>query len=277
MKIGVFDSGLGGLTILKSVMQALPQYNYIYLGDTKHMPYGSRTQSDIYRLTRDAVDFLFAKDCVLVILACNTASARALRKLQRTWLPKHYPNRRVLGVIVPTVEATIGVTRVGVLATPATVKSGVYGKEFKKINPKAKVWTRQSKVLAGLIDAGKRELAQLELARCIENLRKDGAREVLLACTHYALLKDYARKKFKQLKIISQDEIVPRKLKDYLRRHRGIAGVLGKQQQREYILTKRTPAFRKEIEQFSEDPRLRGKDFTVKTIKVESVIHKKSA
>src|SRR5437016_1812863 len=123
MKIGVFDSGVGGLIILKSIVQRLPEYDYVYLGDTKHVPYGPRSQDEIYRLTRRAVEFLFENDCQLIIIACNTSSSRALRKLQRQYLPKHYPDRRILGVIVPTIETAARHNRIGLIATKATVSS----------------------------------------------------------------------------------------------------------------------------------------------------------
>src|ERR1700722_1467195 len=105
MKIGIFDSGLGGLGVSKAIMAKLPKYDYVYLGDTKNLPYGNKSQSQIFSLTTKALRFLFAQDCKLVIIACNTSSAKALRKIQREFLPKYFPDRKVLGVIVPTIEA----------------------------------------------------------------------------------------------------------------------------------------------------------------------------
>src|SRR5436305_6294850 len=111
MKIGIFDSGLGGLGVGLRVMDALPEYDYIYLGDTQRVPYGNRSQESIYRFTREAVDYLFAQDCLLVILACNTASAEALRRIQQEHLPAHFPDRKVLGVLIPAAEAAAGAGR----------------------------------------------------------------------------------------------------------------------------------------------------------------------
>lgn len=138
MKIGIFDSGLGGLFVLRSIQRVLPQYDYVYLGDTKRVPYGGRSQETIYRFTKQAVEYLFRRGCIVIILACNTASARALRKLQREYLPKYYPNRRVLGVIIPTVEAALkhSSKTVGVLATESTVESGAYIREIKSVTVK---------------------------------------------------------------------------------------------------------------------------------------------
>ena len=129
MKIGIFDSGLGGLFVTKALVKKLPQYDYIYLGDTQRLPYGNRSHETIYRFLEEAVDYLFAHDCELIIVACNTASAEALRRIQREYLPARYPKRRVLGMIVPTAEAALKngrARRVGVLATQGTVDSGAY-------------------------------------------------------------------------------------------------------------------------------------------------------
>src|SRR4030043_1279747 len=128
MKIGVFDSGLGGLIILKEIIKKLPQYDYIYLGDNARTPFGNRSQEIIYKFTEQAVDFLFKQDCELIIIACNTASAKALRQLQQEWLPQNYPDRRVLGVIRPVVEKAIEVAKkkIGVIGTKGTVNSQAY-------------------------------------------------------------------------------------------------------------------------------------------------------
>lgn len=130
MQIGVFDSGLGGLAIAHAIIERLPQYDYLYLGDTKRVPYGGRSQETIHQFTSEALNFLFAHDCQLVILACNTASAEALRKSQQEYLPAFYPDRRVLGMIIPAAEAVAGYDRVGVLATVSTCESGAYQREI---------------------------------------------------------------------------------------------------------------------------------------------------
>src|SRR3989338_4317927 len=132
--IGVFDSGFGGLTIFKHIARALPAYDFVYLGDNARAPYGNRSQETIYAFTVEAVDWLFKQGCTLVILACNTASSEALRKLQQEWLPKHYPDRRVLGVIRPLAEEASKISRfgrIGVVGTKATIESGAYKRELK--------------------------------------------------------------------------------------------------------------------------------------------------
>ena len=138
--IGIFDSGFGGLTVFKEIKKALPDYSYIYLGDSLRAPYGGRSQEAVCKFTQEAVDYLFKQGCQLIIIACNTASCEALRKLQQEWLPNNYPNRRILGVIRPVVEEAVKVSklgRIGVVGTIATIKSETYIKELK--NKKADV------------------------------------------------------------------------------------------------------------------------------------------
>src|SRR5690349_1406084 len=126
MKIGIFDSGLGGLVIAKSIMSELPQYDLVYLGDVARLPYGDKTERQIYQYTTRAVDFLCREGCALITFACNTASANALRKIQRVYLPRHYPNLRVLGVIIPTAEQAAKQNKVGVIGTASTIRSKAY-------------------------------------------------------------------------------------------------------------------------------------------------------
>ena len=135
--IGVFDSGLGGLTIFKEIERLLPAYDYIYLGDNARAPYGDHSQETILKYTKEALVYLFEQGCILVILACNTASAEALRNVQQEWLPKHYPGRNALGVIIPVAEEAARVTKnktIGVIATRATIVSHAYRRELKKLN-----------------------------------------------------------------------------------------------------------------------------------------------
>ena len=136
--IGVFDSGLGGLTVLKYFLRDLPGYNYMYLGDSARLPYGEKSAGTIYEYTREAVDFLFAAGCNLIIIACNTASAQALRRLQQQYLPLAYPKRRVLGVIRPLAEKIVNqpkIKTIGVIGTKATINSHAYKTEIQKLNP----------------------------------------------------------------------------------------------------------------------------------------------
>ncbi|MBI2459239.1 MAG: aspartate/glutamate racemase family protein, partial [Parcubacteria group bacterium] len=136
MSIGVFDSGFGGLTVLKEFLRVLPAYDYIYLGDNARAPYGNKSDQVLYDYTGQAVDFLFKQDCEVIVIACHTASARALRMVQQEYLPAYYPDKRVLGVVVPLVEAAVKLSRarkLGVIGTRATISSGVYKKELEKL------------------------------------------------------------------------------------------------------------------------------------------------
>ncbi|OGE80190.1 MAG: glutamate racemase [Candidatus Doudnabacteria bacterium RIFCSPHIGHO2_01_FULL_45_18] len=247
MKIGVFDSGLGGLFLLRSMLSSkkLRKYDFVFLGDTKHLPYGNKSQKQIYALTANAVKFLFEQGCLLVIVACNTASAQALRKIQRDYLPKYYANRKVLGVIRPTVELIRG-GDVCILATNGTVKAQAYTKELKKLNPKLKVSEIAAPELVQLIENV--QLAKLKLAveTYSDLIKSKNVKNLILGCTHYALIKDkFSRKIGKGIKVISQDEIVPKKLADYLSRHEEIASKLSKKQQRKFYVTRLDQNFSK--------------------------------
>jgi glutamate racemase len=153
-KIGVFDSGLGGLYIGRAIRAALPAYDYVYLGDTLHVPYGRRSDAVIYYLCTRAMTYQFERGCDLVIMACNTASASALRRLQQEWLPAHAPDKRILGVVVPTLETALdhGTTRIGLLATQRTVASRIYEAELQKINPAVKLFAQAAPLLVPLIE-----------------------------------------------------------------------------------------------------------------------------
>ena len=155
--IGIFDSGFGGLTILKGFLDRLPKYDYLYLGDSARTPYGNKSLKIVYEYTRQAVDFLFGRGAGLIILACNTASAKALRKIQQEWLPIHYPERRVLGVVIPLAEAAIEATRwgrIGVIGTRATIESMVYEQELHKLIPDIKACCQPCPLLVPLVEEG---------------------------------------------------------------------------------------------------------------------------
>ncbi len=231
MKIGIFDSGLGGLVILRAIRKTLPQYDYVYFGDTKRLPYGKRSQAEIYRFTKQGVKFLFEQDCGLVILACNTASSQALRKIQREFLPKYDPDKKVLGVIIPTAEeVTSGrFHRVGILATIATVKSKAYLKELKKLNKNLTVIQQAAPLLVPLIEANRKkkidQILRLYLRKIIE--KKVGA--VILACTHYPLVSGEIKKILPHgTAVLGQDKIIPKKLKEYLKHHSEIVKKLSR-------------------------------------------------
>jgi glutamate racemase len=245
MQIGVFDSGLGGLLITHSIIQALPEYDYLYLGDTARVPYGSRSQEVIYRFTEEAVDYLFLQGCQLIIVACNTASAEALRRIQQEYLPRRYPTRRVLGVLIPAVEDTVTITktgRIGVLATQGTVRSGAFVREITKLKPDAYITQQPAPLLVPLIEMGGVKFAKPILEEYLAPLRDDRIDCLMLGCTHYPILKDLITKLLgPAIRVIDQNEIVPRKLADYLRRHPEIETKLTKDRRRTFIVTDLTP------------------------------------
>jgi glutamate racemase len=220
-KIGVFDSGLGGLFIADSLRKRLPAYDYLYLGDTLHLPYGRRSDEAIYDLSEKAMRYLFAQGCDLVVMACNTASAAALRKLQQGFLAREFPDKRILGVVVPTLEVAIeqGAHKIGLLATQRTVHSGIYEIELKKINPAVELVAVASPLLVPLIEDGGEQYLDTVLRDYLEPMKKAKVQGLILGCTHYVAVKDRAKKLLGDVALISQDEIIPEKLEDYLNRH----------------------------------------------------------
>jgi glutamate racemase len=246
MKIGFFDSGLGGLTILKSVARELPAYDYSYHGDTANLPYGDRSEEEIYSLTKEGVKSLFEKDCLLVIIACNTASAETLRKLQDTWLPHAYPDRRILGVIVPTVEEVLksAVQTVALLATKRTVDSDKYLVELHNRSSKKVVLSQvATPELVPFIELNELEAATSAAIKRIDT--EAGESEgVILGCTHYTQIKDQLRCHYSDKKIFfSQDEIIPKKLFAYLENHPEIESRLTKTGERSIHLTQHRPDY----------------------------------
>ena len=225
--IGVFDSGYGGLTILSKIREALPQYDYIYLGDNARTPYGSRSFEIVYEFTRQAVCKLFEMGCPLVILACNTASAKALRSIQQHDLPRLDPARRVLGVIRPTVESIGAVTRsrhVGVLATAGTIKSESYPLEIHKLFPDITIYGQACPLRVPLVENGEAQGpgADYFVQKYIgELLQKDDRIDtVILGCTHYPLLLPKIRRYMPAgINVVPQGELVADSLKNYLSRH----------------------------------------------------------
>jgi glutamate racemase len=220
MKIGIFDSGLGGLLVLKRIAQELPEYDYIYLGDTARVPYGDKSPEAIYLFTEQAVDWLFNQGCELIIVACNTASAQALRKIQQCFLPGQYDDRRVLGVIIPTVEmiAKAPHPRIGVLATSATVKSQVYELELKKLLPDAQVFQQAAPMLVPLIEQGELAEAEREALNYIKPLLEQDIQTLILGCTHYELLAPKLRQDLPKLP--QHDRLDRRDLQPHIPAHR---------------------------------------------------------
>lgn len=225
--IGVFDSGYGGLTILNQIRQVLPEYDYIYLGDNARTPYGTRSFEIVYEFTLQAVNKLFEMGCHLVILACNTASAKALRSIQINDLPNIDPNRRVLGVIRPTVESIGSITQskhVGVLATSGTINSGSYPLEIHKLYPEIVVSGEACPMWVPLVENKEYDSpgADYFVKKHIENLIKKDTEidTIILGCTHYPLLLTKINQYLpKGITVVSQGEYVAESLKSYLRRH----------------------------------------------------------
>lgn len=247
--IGVFDSGFGGLTILRGLTKELPEYDYIYLGDTARTPYGSRSEDVIYEFTRQAVDFLFGKGCDLVILACNTASSEALRRIQKNHLPKFHPDKKVLGVIIPAAESAAEKTdsrRIGVIATEQTVASQAFVREIQKLDPKVSVFQNSCPLLVPIVEAGEErsDIAALALRKYLSPLLKKNIDTLILGCTHYGILGKKIRTIIgPDIAVISEASVVPQKLRHYLKRHPEIEKILGKHHARTFYSTDLTEKF----------------------------------
>lgn len=247
--IGVFDSGFGGINILKGIVKELPSYNYLYLGDTARTPYGTRSKEVVYEFTKQAVDFMFKKDCELIILACNTASSEALRKIQQEYLPKFYPNKKVLGVLIPGVEEAIIKTKknkIGVIATQGTIKSGAFLRELKKLNKKVKIFQNACPLLVPIIEAGEQnsKITEIVLEKYLKPLKQKNIDTLILGCTHYGIIENKIKKIMgKNTYIISESKIIPKKLKSYLNNHPEIDNELGKNKKVNFYTTDLTDNF----------------------------------
>lgn len=225
--IGLFDSGYGGLTILDKIKEHLPQYDYLYLGDNARAPYGTRSFEVVYEFTRQAVYKLFEEGCQLVILACNTASAKALRTIQQRDLPQWDPSRRVLGVIRPTVEVIDNITHtkhVGVLATAGTISSQSYPIEIHKINPEIEVVGEACPMWVPLVENNEftTEGADYFVKKNIDHILNTDPEidTLILGCTHYPLLLEKIRQYTPaHIELVAQGDYVAASLEDYLLRH----------------------------------------------------------
>lgn len=243
--IGVFDSGYGGLTVLKEIVQKLPEYDYIYLGDNARTPYGNRSFETVYDYTLECVKWFFEQGCSLVILACNTASAKALRTIQQNDLPILAPEKRVLGVIRPTAEiiGTFSITKsVGVLATNGTVASLSYPMETAKFFPELKVYQEACPMWVPLVENEeyKSHGADFFVKKNLQSIFEKGTDidVILLACTHYPLLKEKIEEYLPiGVKLISQGEIVAASLSNYLQRHPEMDSKCSKKGQRAFYTT----------------------------------------
>ena len=226
--IGVFDSGYGGLTILSAIRKLLPEYDYVYLGDNARSPYGTRSFDVINDFTLQAVRYLFSEGCPLVILACNTASAKALREIQQKYLPtSEDPSRRVLGVIRPTAEVVGNVTEtkhVGIMATPGTISAQSYEVELAKLFPDVSVHGQACPMWVPLVEYGESngEGADFFVQKYLNELLEQDKQidSIVLACTHYPLLRPKIEQYLPEgITLLSQGELVATSLKDYLNRH----------------------------------------------------------
>lgn len=243
--IGVFDSGYGGLTILSEIQSLMPQYDYCYLGDNSRAPYGSRSFDVVYEFTKQAVEELFDMGCNLVILACNTASAKALRTIQQNDLPTINSEKRVLGVIRPTAEAIGGITKsrhVGILGTIGTIQSNSYPIEINKLYPDIQVTGEACPMWVPLVENREydKEGADYFIKENLDNiLSKDPQIDTLiLGCTHYPLLIDKIRTFLPEgVQLVSQGEYIAHSLKDYLQRHSEMDSVCTKGGQTRYFTT----------------------------------------
>lgn len=256
--IGVFDSGYGGLTVLREFVKTLPEYDYLYLGDNARTPYGNRSFETVYHYTLECVQHLFDKGCRLVILACNTASAKALRTIQQKDLPNIDPSLRVLGVIRPTAEIVGKYSKtgkVGVFATAGTVSSGSYAVEIEHFYPELEVYQEACPMWVPLVENNeyKSEGADYFIKKHIEQLQEQSSDvdTILLGCTHYPLLVDKIREYILPgVTLLSQGEIVANSLKDYLHRHPEMEAVCSKNGTRQFFTTDDPENFDKHAEIF---------------------------
>jgi len=249
--IGVFDSGYGGLTVLKEIREKLPEYDFLYLGDNARAPYGSRSFDVIYEYTWQAVQALFDRDCSLVILACNTASAKALRSIQQIKLPELYPDRRVLGVIRPSTEELDKHTKtkhVGVLGTDGTIRSNSYQIELAKFAPDLVVNQHACPMWVPLIENNQFDtpggvyFIQNDLVSILEKDPKIDT--ILLACTHYPILMEQLQRLLPtHIEVLAQGKIVAESLADYLTRHPEIDAQCSKGGSVRYLTTESAKDF----------------------------------
>ena len=254
--IGVFDSGFGGLTMLRAFMDKLPDYDFIYLGDNARTPYGNKSLSVIYEYTRQAVEFLFHHGSRIIILACNTASAKALRKVQQEWLPRHHPDRRVLGVVIPLAEEAVKASRhgrIGVIGTQSTIESKVYEQELHKLQENLNIHAKPCPLLVPLVEenwVGKPETNMI-LKKYLRPLKSKHIDTLILGCTHYPFLKkDIIRIMGKNCHVLDAPGIVAHKLVDYLQRHPELEKKLTKHNVRSFYTTDDTERFRNFGENF---------------------------
>ena len=260
--IGIFDSGYGGLTILHGIRQLLPQYDYLYLGDNARAPYGTRSFDVVYEFTRQAVIRMFEMGCHLIVLGCNTASAKALRSIQQNDLPKLDPQRRVLGVIRPTAEVIGSLTHsrhVGIFATEGTIKSESYNLEIQKLFPDVQVTGVACPFWVPLVEYNEADSPGADYfvkKRIDQLLRLDPDIDtVILGCTHYPLLLPKIHKYMPRgIRIVSQGEYVANSLRNYLERHSDIEQRCSKEGVTHYLTTENPEKFKEQAQLFLHEP-----------------------
>lgn len=250
-KIGFFDSGCGGLTILKEVLAELPEYDYIYLGDNARSPYGNRDHDILKSFVKESVDYLFTQGCSLIIFACNTASAQVLRELQIEYLVKPgIQDKKILGVIRPLVEECVHISktgRIGVVGTRATIESNSYQKELTAEKAGIKVFSQACPLLVPLIEEcwSKKPETKMILKKYLAPLKTHNIDTLILGCTHYPFLqKEFGKIMGKKVKIPHPGKIVAKSLKDYLNRHPEIEKNLSKKRSRKYLTTGNAERFK---------------------------------
>jgi glutamate racemase len=253
--IGIFDSGYGGVTVLKPIREFLPQYEYIYLGDNARAPYGNHEEQRIQEFIEEATEYLFKKGASVVVLACNTASGIALRHVQeKNKKMLKSENKRILGVLIPIAEFVAKKTkgkRVGIIGTKATIKSGVYEKEIKKINPDIQVFSQACPLLVPLIEENyhKKPEARSILKKYLMPLKNANIDTLVLGCTHYSFMeKEIKRFMGKRVEIVNSGEIMGQSLKEYLSRHPEIEKKLKKTKKIQFLTTEDPENFKKFVE-----------------------------
>lgn len=260
--IGIFDSGYGGLTVLREIRQLMPEYDYLYLGDNARAPYGTRSFEVVYQFTLQAVRHLFDMGCPLVVLACNTASAKALRTIQQRDLPLIDPSRRVLGVIRPTAECIGNITQtrhIGIFATPGTIRSQTYDIEIGKLFPDIRVTGQACPMWVPLIENGEynSDGADYFVKKNIDQLltQDPDIDAIILGCTHYPLLFDKIRKHTpSHIHLISQGEYVAKSLADYFRRHPDMQARITQQGTIRFLTTEHPTSFNENATAFLDHP-----------------------
>jgi glutamate racemase len=268
-KIGFFDSGLGGLDIVRAVATQMPQYDYVYLGDTAHKPYGPKPAAEVRGYVQGGMSFLFDQGCELVIIACNTATAQSLSFIQRQFLPKYAPHRTILGVIVPAAEAAVMATknsRVGVLATQGAVDARSFGEEIQKLQPQATVYQQAAPELVSLIESGLSygQEMKMMLRHYLKPLINVGIDTLILGCTHYEFIApQIAEILGPQVTLIHEGPVVAERTQDYLFRHAELSHKLTQGGERKFFFTSNATVFSGLAKEFFGSP-VRAEDATIK-------------